>query len=98
MFRSAGASPRGRVNYFSAKAVTYPAWETGEGVWAVGNCAGSPHFTHIAFDAESDRILGFTAFGPEAGEIIALVQVAKHATLKNLSRKNVSHGLPLRSL
>ncbi|HYY31387.1 MAG TPA: FAD-dependent oxidoreductase [Chthoniobacterales bacterium] len=125
---------------------------TAPGVWAVGDCAGSPHFTHIAFDdfrivrdnlagghrvttgrqvpfcmftdpefarvglsetearergvayrlakipmatvyrartltetrgflkalidTESDRILGFTALGPEAGEIIAAVQVA----------------------
>ena len=121
-------------------------------VWAVGDCAGSPHFTHIAFDdfrivrdnitgghkvttgrqvpfcmftdpefariglseteakaqgveyrlakipmvailrtrtlsetrgfmkalidTKSDRILGFTAFGVEAGEVIASVQVA----------------------
>jgi pyruvate/2-oxoglutarate dehydrogenase complex dihydrolipoamide dehydrogenase (E3) component len=127
--------------------------ETGApGVWAVGDCAGSPHFTHIAFDdhrivrdnlagghrvttgrqvpfcmftdpefariglseieakergiayrltkipmvtvlrtrtlsetrgflkalidTESDRILGFTALGAGAGEIIATVQVA----------------------
>lgn len=125
---------------------------TAPGVWAVGDCAGSPHFTHIAFDdfrivrddltggnrvttgrqvpfcmftdpelarvglseteakehgigyrlakipmtavlrartlsetrgflkalldTESDRILGFTALGVEAGEIIATVQVA----------------------
>ena len=127
------------------------------GVWAVGDCAGSPHFTHIAFDdfrivrdnlaggnrvttgrqvpfcmftdpelariglseteakqqgieyrlakipmamalrtrtlsetrgfmkalvdAKSDRILGFTAFGVEAGEIMASVQVAMLAGL-----------------
>ncbi|MBV8415901.1 MAG: FAD-dependent oxidoreductase, partial [Verrucomicrobia bacterium] len=125
---------------------------TAPGVWAVGDCAGSPHFTHIAFDdyrivrdnlagghrvttgrqvpfcmftdpefariglseteakergiayrlakvpmvtvlrtrtlsetrgflkalidTESDRILGFTALGVEAGEIIATVQIA----------------------
>jgi len=125
---------------------------TAPGVWAVGDCAGSPHFTHIAFDdfrvvrdnlagghrvtterqvpfcmftdpelariglseteakargigyrvakvpmaavlrtrtlsetrgflkalidTESDRILGFTAFGVGAGELIAPVQVA----------------------
>jgi pyruvate/2-oxoglutarate dehydrogenase complex dihydrolipoamide dehydrogenase (E3) component len=124
---------------------------TAPGVWAVGDCAGSPHFTHIAFDdfrvvrdnlagghrvttgrqvpfcmftdpefariglseteakarsiayrlakvpmamvlrtrtlsetrgflkalidTESDRILGFTAIGVEAGELIAVVQV-----------------------
>jgi pyruvate/2-oxoglutarate dehydrogenase complex dihydrolipoamide dehydrogenase (E3) component len=125
---------------------------TAAGVWAVGDCAGSPHFTHIAFDdhrivrdnlagghrvttgrqvpfcmftdpefariglseaeakergiayrlakvpmaaalrtrtlsetrgflkalidTDSDRILGFTALGVEAGELIAVVQVA----------------------
>jgi len=125
---------------------------TAVGVWAVGDCAGSPHFTHIAFDdfrivrdnlagrrhvtngrqvpfcmftdpelariglseteakkrriayrlakipmstvlrtrtlsetqgfmkalidTKSDRILGFTALGVEAGELIAVVQVA----------------------
>jgi pyruvate/2-oxoglutarate dehydrogenase complex dihydrolipoamide dehydrogenase (E3) component len=130
---------------------------TAVGVWAVGDCAGSPHFTHIAFDdyrvvtdnlagghrvttgrqvpfcmftdpelariglneleakergiayrltkipivavlrtrtvsetrgflkalidTESDRILGFTALGMEAGETIATVQVAMSAGL-----------------
>src|SRR5215469_13459584 len=130
---------------------------TAPGVWAVGDCAGSPHFTHIVFDdfrivrdnlagghrvttgrqvpfcmftdpefarvglseteakgrgiayrlakipvvgvyrartlcetrgflkalidTESDRILGFTALGAEAGEIIAVVQVAMLAGL-----------------
>ena len=130
---------------------------TAPGVWAVGDCAGSPHFTHIVFDdfrivrdnlagghrvttgrqvpfcmftdpefarvglseteakdrgvayrlakipmlavlrartlsetrgflkalieTESDRILGFTAMGAEAGEIIAVVQVAMLAGL-----------------
>jgi pyruvate/2-oxoglutarate dehydrogenase complex dihydrolipoamide dehydrogenase (E3) component len=127
------------------------------GVWAVGDCAGSPHFTHISFDdfrivrdnitgghkvktgrqvpfcmftdpefarmglseteakaqgveyrlakipmvavlrtrtlsetrgfmkalidTKSDRLLGFTAFGVEAGEVIASVQVAMLARL-----------------
>jgi pyruvate/2-oxoglutarate dehydrogenase complex dihydrolipoamide dehydrogenase (E3) component len=130
---------------------------TAPSVWAVGDCAGSPHFTHIAFDdhrivrdnlagghrvttgrqvpfcmftdpefariglseteakergiayrlakipmvatlrtrtlsetrgflkalidTESDHILGFTALGVEAGEIIATVQVAMLAGL-----------------
>jgi pyruvate/2-oxoglutarate dehydrogenase complex dihydrolipoamide dehydrogenase (E3) component len=125
---------------------------TAENVWALGDCAGSPHFTHAAYDdfrvvrdnlnggnrstrgrlvpfclftdpelvrvglneceaaekniryrmasmpmaeilrtrtisenrgflkilveAESDRILGFTAFGAEASELLAAVQVA----------------------
>jgi pyruvate/2-oxoglutarate dehydrogenase complex dihydrolipoamide dehydrogenase (E3) component len=130
---------------------------TAEGAWAVGDCAGSPYFTHIAFDdfrvvrdnlagvqrvttgrlvpfclftdpelarvglsekeaqqrgiryrqfkipmitvlrtrtlsetrgflkalveAEGDRILGFTAFGAGAGEVMAVVQVAMAAGL-----------------
>ena len=130
---------------------------TAPDVWAIGDCAGSPHFTHISFDdfrvirddlagghrvttdrqvpscmftdpevaqiglseseakakgiafrlakvpmaavlrartlsetrgfmkalidAESDRILGFTAFGVGAGEIMASVQVAMIAQL-----------------
>jgi len=130
---------------------------TAPGVWAVGDCAGSPHFTHIAFDdfrivranltgghrvttgrqvpfcmftdpefariglseteakergiayrltkipmlavlrtrtlsetrgfmkalidTKSDRILGFTVCGVEAGEIMAAVQVAMIAEL-----------------
>jgi pyruvate/2-oxoglutarate dehydrogenase complex dihydrolipoamide dehydrogenase (E3) component len=130
---------------------------TAAGVWAVGDCAGSPHFTHIADDdvrvirdnlagidrtttgrlvpfclftdpelarvglseseansygiayrlakipistfvrpltlseprgfykalvtADSDRILGFTAFAPEAGEVMTIVQLAMIAGL-----------------
>jgi pyruvate/2-oxoglutarate dehydrogenase complex dihydrolipoamide dehydrogenase (E3) component len=130
---------------------------TAEGVWAVGDCAGSPYFTHIGEDdfrvvlanltggdrvttgrqvpfclftdpelarvglsereardrgvlyrlakipleavlrartlsetrgflkalieERGDRILGFTAFGPEAGEVMAVVQVAMLAGL-----------------
>jgi pyruvate/2-oxoglutarate dehydrogenase complex dihydrolipoamide dehydrogenase (E3) component len=131
-------------------------WTTAEGVWAVGDCAGSPYFTHVAFDdfrvvrdnlggghrvttgrqvpsclftdpelarvglterearergteyrlakipmeavlragtlsetrgfmkaliGLDDRILGFTAFGVEAGEVMAVVQVAMGAGL-----------------
>ncbi|MDB5348527.1 MAG: pyruvate/2-oxoglutarate dehydrogenase complex, dihydrolipoamide dehydrogenase component [Schlesneria sp.] len=130
---------------------------TADGVWAVGDCAGSPHFTHIAYDdfrvvrdnlagidrvttgrlvpyclftdpelgrvglsekqarsrgieyrlsklpltairrawtmselrgfykilidTNSDRILGFTAFGPHAGDVISTVQLAMTAGL-----------------
>jgi len=133
---------------------------TAPGVWAMGDCAGSPHFTHISFDdfrtvrdnlaganrtttgrqvpsctftdpelahigltenqakkqrvayrlakipmlanlraltlsetrgfikaliseskSEDDRILGFTAFGVEAGELLPVVQLAMSANL-----------------
>ncbi len=137
---------------------------TAPGVWAVGDCAGSPHFTHIADDdvrvvrdnlagidrtttgrlvpfclftdpelarvglseseavsrgiayrlakipvtavlrsrtlseprgfykalvaADSDRILGFTAFAPEAGEVMATVQVAIAAGLPYMALRD----------
>ncbi len=137
---------------------------TAAGVWAVGDCAGSPHFTHISFDdfrivrdnilggrrvttgrqvpfcmftdpefariglnetearqrgiayrlaelpmdavlrtrtlsetrgfmkalidARADRILGFTAFGVGAGEIMAVVQVAMLAGLPSAALRD----------
>lgn len=137
---------------------------TAPGVWAVGDCAGSPYFTHVAFDdfrvvrdniaggnrvttgrqvpfcpftdpelarvglseaeakaegipyrlakipmesvlrtrtlsetrgfmkalleAEGDRILGFTAFGVEAGEVMAVVQVAMAAGMPYTSLRD----------
>jgi pyruvate/2-oxoglutarate dehydrogenase complex dihydrolipoamide dehydrogenase (E3) component len=33
-------------------------------------------FMKVIIDAHTDRILGFAAFGPEAGELMANVQVA----------------------
>jgi pyruvate/2-oxoglutarate dehydrogenase complex dihydrolipoamide dehydrogenase (E3) component len=33
-------------------------------------------FMKLLLDADSDRILGFTMLGPEAGEVIAVVQTA----------------------
>src|SRR4029077_18845219 len=38
---------------------------TAEGVWAVGDCAGSPYFTHIAFD--DFRLVGDTPGGGRRG-------------------------------
>lgn len=136
---------------------------TAPDVWAVGDCAGSPHFTHIAYDdfrvvrdnlagvnrvttgrqvpfclftdpelariglsereatergiayrlaripmtaalrtrtlsetrgfmkaliGTDDRILGFTAFGAEAGEVLAVVQVAMSAGLPYTSLRD----------
>ncbi len=98
------------------------------GVWAIGECAGSPQFTHVSVDdfhiikdnlaggtrstrdrlipycmftdpplarvglsesevlqqggfmkavvGDDDRVLGFTMIGPEAGEVVAAVQMA----------------------
>ena len=36
---------------------------TADGVWAVGDCAGSPHFTHIAFD--DFRVVRDNLTGPQ---------------------------------
>jgi pyruvate/2-oxoglutarate dehydrogenase complex dihydrolipoamide dehydrogenase (E3) component len=45
------------------------AWRT----WTISERRG---FMKTVIDAHSDRILGFTAFGPEAGELMGTVQVA----------------------
>jgi pyruvate/2-oxoglutarate dehydrogenase complex dihydrolipoamide dehydrogenase (E3) component len=41
--------------------------------WTTGEARG---FMKAIVDARSDRILGFTMFGPEAGEVMAVVQTA----------------------
>ncbi len=41
----------------------------------------SRSFMEALIEADGDRILGFTAFGPEAGEIMAVVQPAMSAGL-----------------
>jgi pyruvate/2-oxoglutarate dehydrogenase complex dihydrolipoamide dehydrogenase (E3) component len=41
--------------------------------WTTGETRG---FMKALLDARSDRILGFTMFGPEAGEVMAVVQTA----------------------
>jgi pyruvate/2-oxoglutarate dehydrogenase complex dihydrolipoamide dehydrogenase (E3) component len=143
---------------------------TAPGVWAVGDCAGSPHFTHIADDdvrvvrdnlagidrttigrlvpfclftdpelarvglseseaksrgiayrltkipmnvvlrtrtlseprgfykalvaADSDRILGFTAFAPEAGSVMTIVQIAMTAGLPYMALRDAIRTHP----
>jgi pyruvate/2-oxoglutarate dehydrogenase complex dihydrolipoamide dehydrogenase (E3) component len=42
-------------------------------MWTLGETRG---FMKALVDARSDRILGFTMFGPEAGEVMAVVQTA----------------------
>jgi pyruvate/2-oxoglutarate dehydrogenase complex dihydrolipoamide dehydrogenase (E3) component len=46
--------------------------------WTISEKRG---FMKTLVDAESDRILGFTGFGPEAGELMSTVQVAMLARL-----------------
>jgi pyruvate/2-oxoglutarate dehydrogenase complex dihydrolipoamide dehydrogenase (E3) component len=45
------------------------AWRT----WTISERRG---FMKTLIDVNSDRILGFTAFGPEAGELMGTVQIA----------------------
>jgi pyruvate/2-oxoglutarate dehydrogenase complex dihydrolipoamide dehydrogenase (E3) component len=42
-------------------------------IWTTGETRG---FMKALLDTRSDRILGFTMFGPEAGEVMAVVQTA----------------------
>ena len=42
-------------------------------MWTLGETRG---FMKALLDARTDRILGFTMFGPEAGEVMAVVQTA----------------------
>jgi pyruvate/2-oxoglutarate dehydrogenase complex dihydrolipoamide dehydrogenase (E3) component len=42
-------------------------------IWTLGDTRG---FMKALVDMRSDRILGFTMFGPEAGEVMAVVQAA----------------------
>ncbi len=45
-------------------------------VWRARTLSETRGFMKAIIDANSDRILGFSAFGPEAGEVIATIQVA----------------------
>ena len=42
-------------------------------IWTLGDTRG---FMKALVDARSNRIVGFTMFGPEAGEVMAVVQTA----------------------
>jgi pyruvate/2-oxoglutarate dehydrogenase complex dihydrolipoamide dehydrogenase (E3) component len=47
-----------------------------EAVWRPWTLSEKRGFMKVLVDAKSDRILGFAAFGPEAGELMGNVQVA----------------------
>ena len=47
-----------------------------EAVFRAQTLSETRGFMKVIIDAHSDRIIGFTAFGPEAGELMANVQVA----------------------
>jgi pyruvate/2-oxoglutarate dehydrogenase complex dihydrolipoamide dehydrogenase (E3) component len=95
---------------------------TAENIWAMGDCAGSPQFTHVGLDDHSivhanlnggnrtkrnrlipsDEILGFTAFGFEASELMVAMQTAMlghlpYTVLRDaiLTHPTTSEGLSL---
>jgi pyruvate/2-oxoglutarate dehydrogenase complex dihydrolipoamide dehydrogenase (E3) component len=47
-----------------------------DAIWRTWTLSEKRGFMKAIIDAHSDRILGFTAFGPEAGELMGTVQVA----------------------
>jgi pyruvate/2-oxoglutarate dehydrogenase complex dihydrolipoamide dehydrogenase (E3) component len=51
-------------------------------------------FMKALIDAKSDRILGFTAFGPEAGEVLGAIQVAMLAGQPYTMFRNVAFTHP----
>jgi pyruvate/2-oxoglutarate dehydrogenase complex dihydrolipoamide dehydrogenase (E3) component len=51
-------------------------------------------FMKALIDVESDRILGFTAFGPEAGELMSTVQVAMLAGLPYTALRDAMFAHP----
>jgi pyruvate/2-oxoglutarate dehydrogenase complex dihydrolipoamide dehydrogenase (E3) component len=51
-------------------------------------------FTKALIAADNDRILGFTAFGPDAGEIMPVVQVAIPAGLPHMALRDLILARP----
>jgi pyruvate/2-oxoglutarate dehydrogenase complex dihydrolipoamide dehydrogenase (E3) component len=68
------ARERGLAYRISYVPVAAAAWRP----WTLSERRG---FMKTLIDAHSDRILGFTAFGPEAGELMGTVQLAMLAGL-----------------
>jgi len=61
-----------RVENISYRVASLPM----EAVFRAQSLSETRGFMKVMIDAHSDRILGFSAFGPEAGELMANVQVA----------------------
>jgi pyruvate/2-oxoglutarate dehydrogenase complex dihydrolipoamide dehydrogenase (E3) component len=61
-----------RANNISYRVASLPM----EAVFRAQTLSETRGFMKVLVDAHSDRILGFAAFGPEAGELMANVQVA----------------------
>jgi pyruvate/2-oxoglutarate dehydrogenase complex dihydrolipoamide dehydrogenase (E3) component len=60
------------------RVASVPIAATGWRPWTLSEKRG---FMKALIDTEGDRILGFTAFGPEAGELMSTVQLAMLAGL-----------------
>jgi pyruvate/2-oxoglutarate dehydrogenase complex dihydrolipoamide dehydrogenase (E3) component len=52
-----------------------------DAVWRPWTFSEKRGFMKTIVDAHSDRVLGFTAFGPEAGELMGTVQTAMLGSL-----------------
>lgn len=61
-----------RENAIACRVASLPM----DAVWRPWTLSEKRGFMKAVVDAHSDRILGFTAFGPEAGELMGTVQAA----------------------
>jgi pyruvate/2-oxoglutarate dehydrogenase complex dihydrolipoamide dehydrogenase (E3) component len=59
--------------------------------WTTGERRG---FMKALLDARTDRIVGFTMFGPEAGEVMAVVQTAMLADMPYTGLRDAIHAHP----
>ena len=67
-----------RAKKVAYRVASVPVAAAGFRPWTISEKRG---FMKTLIDADSDRILGFTGFGPEAGELMGTVQVAMMAGL-----------------
>ena len=67
-----------RAKGIACRVASVPVAAAGFRPWTISEKRG---FMKTLIDAHSDRILGFTAFGPEAGELMSTVQIAMLAGL-----------------
>ncbi len=65
-----------------------------DAAWRAWTLSERRGFMKTLIDAHSDRILGFTAFGPEAGELMGTVQLAMLAGLPYTSLRDAMFAHP----
>ncbi len=80
-----------RQNKIAYRVVSVPNAVAGWRPWTLSEKRG---FMKTLIDAHSDRILGFTAFGPEAGELMGTVQVAMLAGLPYTTLRDTMFAHP----